>query len=80
LSSKLRIRIGEVEIDYEGTEDCLKLRNGCGHPNSLKIGANKVAAHLETLWPSTSMQFTGRPPNPRLQRTALRAAVEPPSR
>lgn len=30
-------------------EVCLKLRNGCGHPNSLKIGANKVAAHLETL-------------------------------
>lgn len=28
---------------------CLKLRNGCGHPNSLKIGPNKVAAHLETL-------------------------------
>lgn len=28
---------------------CLKLRNSCGHPNSLKIGANKVAAHLETL-------------------------------
>jgi hypothetical protein len=30
-------------------EGCLKLRNGCGHPNSLKLGANKVAAHLETL-------------------------------
>ena len=30
-------------------EGCLKLRNGCGHPNSLKIGANKVAAHLEIL-------------------------------
>ncbi|MDE2113073.1 MAG: hypothetical protein KGJ79_18200 [Alphaproteobacteria bacterium] len=30
-------------------ETCLKLRNGCGHPNSLKIGPNKVAAHLETL-------------------------------
>ena len=28
---------------------CLKLRNACGHPNSLKIGPNKVAAHLETL-------------------------------
>lgn len=28
---------------------CLKLRNSCGHPNSLKIGPNKVAAHLETL-------------------------------
>jgi hypothetical protein len=30
-------------------ETCLKLRNACGHPNSLKIGPNKVAAHLETL-------------------------------
>ena len=30
-------------------EACLKLRNGCGHPNSLKIGTNRVAAHLETL-------------------------------
>lgn len=30
-------------------EACLKLRNGCGHPNSLKVGHNKVAAHLETL-------------------------------
>ncbi|GGK17237.1 hypothetical protein [Luteimonas terricola] len=28
---------------------CLKLRNGCGHPNSLKVGSNKVAAHIETL-------------------------------
>jgi hypothetical protein len=30
-------------------EGCLKLRNSCGHPNTLKIGPNKVAAHLETL-------------------------------
>lgn len=30
-------------------ETCLKLRNACGHPNSLKIGPNKVAAHLESL-------------------------------
>ena len=30
-------------------EACLRLRNGCGHPNSLKVGPNKVAAHLETL-------------------------------
>jgi len=27
----------------------LKLRNGCGHPNSLKIGQNTVASHLEIL-------------------------------
>jgi hypothetical protein len=30
-------------------EGCLKTRNSCGHPNSLKIGPNKVAAHLEML-------------------------------
>lgn len=30
-------------------DGCLKLRNSCGHPTSLKIGANKVAAHLEML-------------------------------
>jgi len=30
-------------------DGCLKLRNGCGHPSSLKIGSNKVAAHLEIL-------------------------------
>ena len=30
-------------------EICLKFRNACGHPNSLKIGENRVAAHLETL-------------------------------
>ncbi|MCF6097992.1 hypothetical protein [Mesorhizobium muleiense] len=27
----------------------LKLRNGCGHPNSLQVGPNMVASHLETL-------------------------------
>ncbi|MER8975509.1 MULTISPECIES: hypothetical protein [unclassified Mesorhizobium] len=27
----------------------LKLRNGCGHPNSLKVGSNMAASHLETL-------------------------------
>jgi len=30
-------------------EACLKLRNSCGHPNSFKLGSNKVAAHLDTL-------------------------------
>ena len=30
-------------------QGCLTLRNGCGHPNSLKIGERKVAAHVETL-------------------------------
>ena len=28
---------------------CLDRRNGCGHPNSLKIGANTVTHHIEVL-------------------------------
>lgn len=28
---------------------CLDFRNACGHPNTLVIGENRVAAHLETL-------------------------------
>ena len=30
-------------------EGCLKLRNGCGHPNSLQLADSRVAAHIETL-------------------------------
>lgn len=30
-------------------KDCLDRRNGCGHPNSLKVGANTVAHHIEVL-------------------------------
>lgn len=30
-------------------QKCLKSRNGCGHPNSMKIGPNAVAHHLEML-------------------------------
>jgi len=30
-------------------EACLKLRNSCGHPNSLKIGESRVASHMEIL-------------------------------
>ncbi len=30
-------------------QNCLQLRNGCGHPNSLSFGLRKVSAHLETL-------------------------------
>lgn len=30
-------------------EECLKLRNSCGHPTTLKLGPNMVAAHLESL-------------------------------
>ncbi len=30
-------------------EQCLQLRNSCGHPNSLVIGELRAAAHIETL-------------------------------
>ena len=30
-------------------EGALKLRNGAGHPNSLQIGENRAAAHIESL-------------------------------
>jgi hypothetical protein len=29
--------------------NCLNLRNSCGHPNSYKVGKHKVEAHIETL-------------------------------
>ncbi len=38
-------------------EGCLKLRNGSGHPNSLKIGEARVAAHIETLLLNVFSQF-----------------------
>ncbi len=34
-----------VKAELEG---CLKLRNGCGHPNSLKLGEHRVNSHVET--------------------------------
>ena len=33
----------------EELQKCLKLRNACGHPNSVKVGPNAVANHLEIL-------------------------------
>jgi len=46
-------RISSVSLIGKNVKDelqkCLRLRNGCGHPNSLKIGANAVANHLEIL-------------------------------
>jgi hypothetical protein len=30
-------------------EKCWQLRNGCGHPNSLKIAEHSVASHIEVL-------------------------------
>lgn len=38
-------------------EVCLKLRNGCGHPNSLSIGEHRTSAHLETLIQNVFSKF-----------------------
>jgi hypothetical protein len=37
--------------------ECLTLRNACGHPNSLVIGENSVAAHIEKLIKNVFMRF-----------------------
>jgi hypothetical protein len=33
----------------EELESALKLRNACGHPNSLKVAESRVASHIEVL-------------------------------
>jgi len=38
-------------------KDCLDRRNGCGHPNSLRIGQNTVAHHLEVLLLNVFQKF-----------------------
>lgn len=38
-------------------EVCLKLRNGCGHPNSLIVGEHKASAHVETLIQNVFVKF-----------------------
>ncbi len=35
----------------------LDLRNGCGHPNSLKVGDNAVAHHIETIIQNVMHRF-----------------------
>jgi hypothetical protein len=42
----------------EELQNCLKLRNSCGHPNSLKIDENRVAAHIEILLLNVFSKFT----------------------
>lgn len=38
-------------------EVCLKLRNGCGHPNTLIVGEHKASAHIETLIQNVFTKF-----------------------
>ena len=43
-----------VKAELKG---CLDRRNGCGHPNSLKISANTVAHHIEILLLNVFKEF-----------------------
>lgn len=38
-------------------KNCLDLRNGCGHPNTLKIADSRVSSHLEILILNVFSQF-----------------------
>lgn len=42
----------------EELEGCLKFRNGCGHPNTLQIGENRVSGHIETLVLNVFSKYT----------------------
>ncbi|UWR70381.1 hypothetical protein K4K95_15410 [Phaeobacter inhibens] len=42
----------------EELQKALGLRNGCGHPNSLKVSSNKSAAHIETLLQNVFEKFS----------------------
>ena len=42
----------------EELQNCLKLRNGCGHPNSLKVGQHKTSSHIETLLQNVFEKFS----------------------
>lgn len=46
-------RIGALSVVGKNVKkelkDCLDRRNGCGHPNSLKVGPNTAAHHVEVL-------------------------------
>ncbi|HEY0075540.1 MAG TPA: hypothetical protein VGB77_15690 [Abditibacteriaceae bacterium] len=44
-------------VKQELQNNCLKLRNACGHPNSLKIGQRRVAAHIEILIQNVFSKF-----------------------
>ena len=54
-------RIARISVIGKNVKDelhkCLKTRNGCGHPNSLKIGQNAVANHLEVLLLNVFQKF-----------------------
>jgi len=48
-------------VKQELKNNCLELRNGCGHPSSLVIGETRVASHLETLILNVFQPFKSAP-------------------
>jgi hypothetical protein len=44
-------------LKQELQNNCLHLRNSCGHPNSFKVGANRVASHIEVLVQNVFSKF-----------------------
>lgn len=54
-------RITAISVIGKNVKDelqkCLKLRNGCGHPSTLKVSTNAVANHLEILLLNVFQRF-----------------------
>lgn len=54
-------RLSAISVIGKNTKEelqkALRLRNGCGHPNSLNVGQNKSAAHIETLLQNVFQKF-----------------------
>jgi hypothetical protein len=44
-------------VKQELQNNCLHLRNSCGHPNSFQVGEHRAAAHLETLIQNVFAKF-----------------------
>lgn len=42
----------------ERLQTSLRLRNGCGHPNSLRVGEHQTAAHIEILLMNVFEKFS----------------------
>ena len=44
-------------VKQELQNNCLQLRNSCGHPNNFQVGEHKAAGHLETLIQNVFSRF-----------------------
>jgi hypothetical protein len=54
-------RIAAISVIGKNVKDelqqCLKRRNGCGHPSSLMVGQAMVTSHIETLLLNVLQRF-----------------------